>query len=90
MWGRGCEGGTSITITRQTFIIWYQLEDNLLTFRLNAPVIIRVKVEMSTSYLLSSKAFGSSLVPRPLPRKAERGSGVLSDISCHMGRLRRK
>ena len=29
-----------------------------------------------------------SLVPRPLPRKAERGSGVLSDISCHMGRGR--
>ena len=30
-------------------------------------------------------------VPRPLPRKAERGSGVLSDISCHMGRgLRHK
>ena len=27
----------------------------------------------------------TSLVPRPLPRKAERGSGVLSDISCHMG-----
>ena len=27
-----------------------------------------------------------SLVPRPLPRKAERGSGVLSNISCHMGR----
>ena len=27
-----------------------------------------------------------SLVPRPLPQKAERGSGVLSDISCHMGR----
>ena len=32
-----------------------------------------------------------SLVPRPLLRKAERGSGVLIDISCHMGRgLRRK
>ena len=32
-----------------------------------------------------------SLMPRPLPRKAERGSGVLIDISCHMGRgLRRK
>ena len=29
-----------------------------------------------------------SLVPRPLPCKAERGSGVLSDISCHMGRGR--
>ena len=27
-----------------------------------------------------------SLMPRPLPQKAERGSGVLSDISCHMGR----
>ena len=26
-----------------------------------------------------------SLVPRPLPRKVERGSGVLIDISCHMG-----
>ena len=29
-----------------------------------------------------------SLVLRPLPQKAERGSGVLSDISCHMGRGR--
>ena len=27
----------------------------------------------------------TSLVPRPFPLKAERGSGVLSDISCHMG-----
>ena len=26
-----------------------------------------------------------SLVPRPLPQKAEKGSGVLSDISCHIG-----
>ena len=26
-----------------------------------------------------------SLVPRLLPRKAERGSGVLSNISCHVG-----
>ena len=26
-----------------------------------------------------------SLVPRSLPWKAERGSGVLSDFSCHMG-----
>ena len=26
-----------------------------------------------------------SLVPRSLPGKVERGSGVLSDISCHMG-----
>ena len=26
-----------------------------------------------------------SLVPRALSRKAERGSGVLSNISCHMG-----
>ena len=24
-------------------------------------------------------------MPRLLPRKVERGSGVLSDISCHMG-----
>ena len=28
----------------------------------------------------------TGLVPRPLPLKVERGSGVLSDISCHMGR----
>ena len=28
---------------------------------------------------------GGSLVLRLLPRKAERGFGVLSDISCHMG-----
>ena len=28
----------------------------------------------------------TSLVPRPLPLKVERGSGVLSDISCYMGR----
>ena len=27
----------------------------------------------------------TSLVPRPFPGKAERVSGVLSDISCHMG-----
>ena len=33
----------------------------------------------------------TSLVPRPLPLKVERGSGVLSDISCHMGQgLQRK
>ena len=25
----------------------------------------------------------TSLVPRPLPQKVERGSGVLSDMSCH-------
>ena len=32
-----------------------------------------------------------SLVPRPLPRKVERGSGVLIDISCYTGRgLQRK
>ena len=35
-----------------------------------------------------SSILHTSLVPRPLPRKAERGSGVLSNISCHMGRDR--
>ena len=30
-------------------------------------------------------SIGYSLMPRLLPRKAEGGSGVLSDISCHMG-----
>ena len=28
------------------------------------------------------------LIPRPLPRKVERGSGVLSNISCHMGHVK--
>ena len=33
----------------------------------------------------------TGLMPRPLPWKAERGSDVLNNISCHMGRgLRRK
>ena len=34
------------------------------------------------------ETFECSLVPRPLPQKAERGFGDLSDISCHMGRGR--
>ena len=41
------------------------------------------------SYPIWSKLL-VSLVPRPLPRKTERGSGVLSDISCHMGRGQRR
>ena len=40
------------------------------------------------SSLIPGSIRKNSLVPRPLPRKAERGSGVLSDISCHMGRGR--
>ena len=35
-----------------------------------------------------SNMFPTSLVPRPFPRKPERGSGVQSDSSCHMGRGR--
>ena len=28
----------------------------------------------------------TSLMPRPSPHMRERGSGILSDFSCHMGR----
>ena len=44
--------------------------------------------EGATTIITHQILEAASLMPRPLPRKAERGSGVLSDISCHIGRGR--
>ena len=49
-------------------------------------ILIPISYSVFTGLLPSS--FCASLVPRPLLQKAERGSGVLSAISCHMGQGR--